>query len=157
MSTGGQADRVREGAPRNMYGARDGMLALLGLSSLDTLPLLKRIEQGFDYRSMEALQRALGIPMESVAELAQIAPRTLSRRKEQGRLMPDESDRLVRISRLFSRTLELFDGDIEAARRWFSSRLVALGGETPFYFARTETGAREVENLIGRLEHGVFS
>ena len=157
MDTDKQDDRVRDGAPRVAYGTLHGTLALLGMRPLDMLPLLKRIEQGFDYRSMEMLQQALGIPMESVAELAQIAPRTLSRRKEQGRLMPDESDRLVRISRLFSRTLELFDGDIDSARRWFSTRTVALGGETPFSFARTETGAREVENLIGRLEHGVFS
>ena len=33
----------------------------------------------------------------------------------------------------------------------------ALGGATPLDFAKTEPGAREVENVLGRLEHGVFS
>jgi uncharacterized protein (DUF2384 family) len=33
----------------------------------------------------------------------------------------------------------------------------ALGGRSPLDFAQTEPGAREVENVIGRLEHGVFS
>jgi uncharacterized protein (DUF2384 family) len=32
-----------------------------------------------------------------------------------------------------------------------------LGDVAPLEMAATETGAREVENLIGRLEHGVFS
>lgn len=157
MGNARQADHVREGAPRIGYGAAHGYLGLLGLKPLDTLPLLKRVEEGFDYRALEHLQRALGLPMETVAELAHIAPRTLSRRKEQGRLMPDESDRLVRISRLFSRTLDLFEGDEAAARHWFTTETMALGGEAPFDLARTETGAREVENVIGRLEHGVFS
>jgi putative toxin-antitoxin system antitoxin component (TIGR02293 family) len=124
---------------------------------MDVLPLLRRVEEGFDFRSLESLQRALGLPMETVAELANIAPRTLSRRKEQGRLMPDESDRLVRVSRLFSKAIDLFEGDEAAARQWFTSGAVALGGQAPVTFARTETGSREVEDLLGRLEHGVYS
>jgi putative toxin-antitoxin system antitoxin component (TIGR02293 family) len=153
----GQHDHVREGVPQAPYGVENNYLSLLGMRALDTLPLLRRVEDGFDFVALENLQRALGLPMESVADLANISPRTLSRRREQGRLMPDESDRLVRLSRLFSQTLDLFDGDADAARRWFTSGARALGGESPLAFARTETGAREVEHLIGRLEHGVFS
>jgi uncharacterized protein (DUF2384 family) len=33
----------------------------------------------------------------------------------------------------------------------------ALGGVSPFEMAKTEVGALEVENLITRIEHGVFS
>lgn len=152
-----RVDRVREGGPKVAYGAQQRYLSLLGMGPLDTLPLLRRVEEGFEFRSLETLQRALGLPMESVAELANIAPRTLSRRKEAGRLMPDESDRLVRVSRLFSKAIDLFEGDEDAARHWFTTGAVALGGQSPLAFARTETGSREVENLIGRLEHGVFS
>ena len=50
----------------------------------------------------------------------------------------------------------LFEGDIAAARKWLQMPQRGLGGETPLDFASTEVGAREVENLIGRLEHGVF-
>jgi len=35
--------------------------------------------------------------------------------------------------------------------------VLALGGVIPFELARTEVGAREVEMLIGRIEHGVIS
>ena len=49
-------------------------------------------------------------------------------------------------------------GDIQnPARRWLSSPQRALGGSTPLSLARTEVGAGLVEDLIGRLEHGVFS
>lgn len=132
-------------------------LALLGIEPLDTTRLLRQIEEGFTFRALEHLQHNLAMPMERVAELVQIKPRTLSRRREQGRLLPDESDHLVRLSRVFGRALELFDDDAEAARRWLSIPQAALGGAVPLAVAKTDTGSREVEDLIGRLEHGVFS
>ncbi len=92
-----------------------------------------------------------------LGELVQIAPRTLSRRKEEGRLQPDESDRLLRVSRLVGRALELFEGDLETARKWLSTPLRSLRGKAPLELVKTEVGAQEVEALIGRLEHGIIS
>jgi putative toxin-antitoxin system antitoxin component (TIGR02293 family) len=43
------------------------------------------------------------------------------------------------------------------ARRWVNSPQVGLGGAIPLDFAETEVGAREVEDLLGRIEHGVYS
>ena len=61
------------------------------------------------------------------------------------------------MSRVFARAIELFEGDDRAARRWLSAPQRALGGAVPLTLAKTEVGAREVERLVGRLEHGVFS
>jgi putative toxin-antitoxin system antitoxin component (TIGR02293 family) len=47
--------------------------------------------------------------------------------------------------------------DVAGAISWLAAPKKALGHETPLAYSRTELGAREVENLIGRLEHGVFS
>jgi putative toxin-antitoxin system antitoxin component (TIGR02293 family) len=58
---------------------------------------------------------------------------------------------------MFERAVELFEGDVAGAVRWLASAKRALGGQAPLTYSRTEVGAREVENLIGRLEHGVFS
>lgn len=63
----------------------------------------------------------------------------------------------MRICMLFDRTLEMVGGDQETARAWFKHPKRALGGKTPLEFADTELGAREVEDLLGRLKHGVFS
>ena len=59
--------------------------------------------------------------------------------------------------RVSDKALKLFEGDAWAAERWLSSPKVALDGAVPYELVRTEAGAREVEALIGRLEHGVFS
>lgn len=92
-----------------------------------------------------------------LATMIGIPERTLARRKTAGRLAPGESERLLRIANLFERCVELFDGDVAAAVNWLTTPNQALHQEAPLTAARTEFGAREVEDLIGRLEHGVFS
>ena len=132
-------------------------VVFLGLRSFDTPGLLKRLEVGLSYAAFERFQRNMDLSMRELAELVQISLRTLSRRKEKGRLEPDESDRLVRLSRIFGKTLELFEGDYTAARAWLSRKQIGLGEAMPLDLVKSEVGAREVEALIGRLEHGVFS
>jgi putative toxin-antitoxin system antitoxin component (TIGR02293 family) len=132
-------------------------VTLLGLEPSDTIHLIRQVERGLPFRVVERLRRNMALTSEEFAELIQVRPRTLSRRKEEGRLQPDESDRALRASRLFGSALELFEGDAAAARTWLSTAQPALGGAVPLTVAKTELGAREVEQLIGRLEHGVFS
>ena len=79
----------------------------------------------------------------------QITPRTMARRRTEGRLTRDESDRVVRAARVFGKALALFEADVEATRHWFASPAPALADRTPQDVATTEVGAREVEALIG--------
>ena len=46
---------------------------------------------------------------------------------------------------------------LENARKWLFSPQVGLGGAVPLEYAETEVGAREVENLLGRIEYGVYA
>lgn len=130
---------------------------LLGIKTADNLKLAKKVEAGFSFDALERLGKTTGLPLETLRVAVRITPRTLTRRRKEKKLSPEESDRLVSVSRLLAQTFELFEGDSEAGLRWFQSPNRALGGLSPIEAAATETGAREVENLIGRLEHGVFT
>lgn len=132
-------------------------VVLLGLETFDFPGLLRAIEVGLPWKSLERFVRNTRLTIEQVAELISLPPRTLARRKASGRLASDESDRLVRAARIYGRALDLFDGDAEAATEWLTDKNRALGGVAPIHFARTEVGAEEVDHLIGRIEHGVFS
>jgi putative toxin-antitoxin system antitoxin component (TIGR02293 family) len=143
-------------APATASGQHE-YLSLLGLRSFDTASLLKRLDEGLSYAAFERLKNRLNVTSRELSDAALITHRTLARRKKAGRFGPDESDRLVRLSRVFARAIELFEGDVEGARSWLMRPVLALGGAVPFEMARTEVGAREVENLIGRIEHGVIS
>jgi putative toxin-antitoxin system antitoxin component (TIGR02293 family) len=98
-----------------------------------------------------------GLSLALLASVIGIPDRTLARRRAAGKLEPDESERLLRVANLFEKCVDLFEGDVKAAVNWLTSAKKALNGQTPLLYARTELGAREVEDLIGRLDHGIFS
>jgi putative toxin-antitoxin system antitoxin component (TIGR02293 family) len=131
--------------------------ASLGLGASDTRDLMRQIERGFSFESLLRLEVNSGISLALLASVIGIPERTLARRKAVGKLEPDESERLLRVSNLFEKSVELFEGDVTAAVNWLTSPKKALNRQTPLLYARTELGAREVEDLIGRLDHGIFS
>ncbi|HBZ70018.1 MAG TPA: hypothetical protein DEP35_09900 [Deltaproteobacteria bacterium] len=142
--------------PRALSSA-PGALALLGLPASSTSNLVAEVERGLPFSSLERFKQHTALPWEAICALVQLPMRTLTRRRAAGRLDSAESDRLVRAARLYHQMLQLFEGDEEDARAWLTRPQRGLGGATPLEFARTETGAREVEQLLGRLEHGVVA
>jgi putative toxin-antitoxin system antitoxin component (TIGR02293 family) len=136
----------------------DGRGGSIGLKGGDgVLHVIETIKGGLPYKSIDTFHKSTGLPVQAIAEAVQIPPRTLIRRKAQGKLQPDESERLLRISTVFEKAVELFEGDRPAAMQWLRTPQPALGNATPFEFSKTEIGAREVEDVIGRLEHGVYT
>lgn len=106
--------------------------------------------------ALDAFERNVGLPVAQVTGILRIPSRTWTRRREQGRLSRDESDRLLRLARLFGSAIGLFDGDVAAARQWLSKPRRALGGAVPLDLAGTDIGTEAVERLIRQIEHGVF-
>ena len=118
--------------------------------------LIRQIQKGLRFSELETLQSSIDLPFEQLAAKLAISRSTLQRRKAAGRLSPDESDKVVRYSRLVRQATDFF-GDIEKARAWLKHPQYGLGGAVPLDYARTETGAREVEDLLGRMKYGVYS
>ena len=114
------------------------------------------IQNGLPVAELDALQASLDLPMETLATKLGISKATLHRRKTEGRLDPAESDRVVRYARLMGQAVTVF-GSEAPAREWFNTPQFGLGGALPLDYAETEVGAREVENLLGRIEYGVYS
>ena len=63
---------------------------------------------------------------------------------------------MVRYQRLLKKAEDVF-GDATCVREWLTHKQTGLGGAVPLDFAKSEIGAREVENLLGRIEYGVYS
>jgi putative toxin-antitoxin system antitoxin component (TIGR02293 family) len=96
-------------------------VVLLGLETFESPQLLRSVERGLSYRTFERLVDNTTIPSDDALVLVGIPQRTLTRRKHEGRFHQDESDRLVRASRIFGRALSLFEGDRNAARHGYRS------------------------------------
>src|SRR5438477_2990727 len=115
-----------------------------------------RIQAGLSFRAVRNLQTALGLPLEKIAAFLGMSRATLHRRRAQGKIARNESEKLVRYQRLVKKAEDVF-GHPAAAREWLTHPQPGLGNAKPVEFARTEIGAREVENLLGRIEYGVYS
>src|SRR5438045_9397539 len=111
--------------------------------------LIRRIQKGLPFSDLKVLQDSIDMPFEQLAAKLCISRSTLQRRKTAGRLSPDESDKVVRFSRLLRDATTVF-GDAEKARAWLKHPQVGLGGAIPLDYASTETCSREAEALLGR-------
>jgi putative toxin-antitoxin system antitoxin component (TIGR02293 family) len=118
--------------------------------------LIEALRAGLTVQELRVMQVVLDVPREKLAPMLGISKATLHRRMAGGRLGPAESDRVVRYARLMGRAVEVMESE-ENARRWLGSPQFGLGGGVPLEHAETEVGAREVEDLLGRIEHGVYS
>ena len=119
-----------------------------------TWELIDAIKEGLPFDRFEALRKSMGASTEELRGLLGIPSSTLSRRRKDQRLHRNESERLIRNARVLEHAARAF-GSLEEARAWLREPQYVFGGRTPFEVADTEPGAREVERLLGRIEHGV--
>ena len=101
------------------------------------------------------LREALDLNDAELAAHLQIPRRTLTRRLRAKAFNPQESDRLARVAAVFTKAPRLFGP--EKVREWMKSPLEALGGETPLRRCDTTLGTSEVEDVLGRIDYGVYS
>src|SRR6266487_1007618 len=118
--------------------------------------LIEVLRVGLPVQELNDLQASLEVPMDKLFPMLGISKATLHRRKAEGRLDQAESDRVVRYARLMGKAVEVLESE-ENARQWLAAPQVGLGGAVPLEYAETEVGAREVEDLLGRIEYGVYS
>ena len=109
------------------------------------------VRDGLPTGAFDTLRSFLGVPATDLARVLSIAPRTLSRRHQAGRLTPAESDRLLRLARLAEMAAVAFGGE-EPGAAWLREPKRLLGGESPLDRADTDPGAREVEDMLYAVE-----
>lgn len=118
--------------------------------------LREAIREGFRPAVVEELMRASGLTLKELANALDLSPRSLQRHRGSGRLARYESDRLYRLARIVAIANEYL-GDRELALRWLKRPNRALGGIAPVAAIDTELGARQVENILGRIAYGGIS
>ena len=116
-----------------------------------------QIRAGLPAASALAFKEALGLTNEQLASVLGVSLRTVARLDPRtSHLDPVSGDRLVRSARLYVIAAEVLE-DAPAAAQWLRSPQRALGGAIPLELAQADVGARAVEALLGRMEHGVFT
>ena len=118
-------------------------------------PTLAEIRAGLPASFLDRLKETLDVTEAELARVVGIPRQTLVRRRLRGFLRRDEGDRTATVARVFDMALSYFDGNRKHALEWLKHPNPALAGETPLGRADTATGAEDVIDLIGRLQHGI--
>lgn len=113
------------------------------------------VRKGMPFAAFRKATSALDLSLRDVEKALGLSSRSLLRRKS-GRLSAVESERILRLVRVVARAEHVL-GDRAAALDWLSSSNRALGGDEPVSLLDTELGAKRVLDVLGRIEHGVYS
>jgi putative toxin-antitoxin system antitoxin component (TIGR02293 family) len=113
--------------------------------------------EGLPVKALPALAQELAIELKALAKVVGISDRTLSRRLASGaRLSAEESDRTMRVARVFAQAKDTF-GTAQKASHWLQSPNRALGGDVPLELLDTDAGAQSVQTILLRIDYGVYS
>jgi putative toxin-antitoxin system antitoxin component (TIGR02293 family) len=116
--------------------------------------LAERVRKGLPFAALSAVMEQYGIARDVLCDLLHLSPRNFLRRKDQKRLSPDESDRLYRLARVLAHANRVFEDPDESAD-WIQTPNVSLGKQQPLTLLDTDIGVQQVDQVLGRIEHGI--
>ena len=132
-------------------------LSTMASHSYTLLDVHKDIQQGYKYSCAQAVADRLELNDQELADALGVSLRTLQRIPDKDSLMsPQMSDRLFRLASIVALAEYVLE-DVAVAHQWLRESQRGLGGHQPLAIIGSQAGYREVESLLGRIEHGVYS
>lgn len=131
------------------------MEAVQSFFRMNPKSLIEACKAGVETQAFDEIASLLQLPDVRLADILHLPKSTLTRRKREGRLNFEESERLLRIVRIYKLATDVL-GSEENASEWLNTASKDFYGQTPVGYADTEIGAREVEAVLDRIADGVI-
>ncbi len=125
-------------------------------NKLTGMEKMELVEDGITKQSLEALKQQMGFDYDQLAQVLNVARATLINKKTFEKFNTDLSDKIMNLADIISYGFEVFE-DHERFKTWLQSPVRALGGKKPFDLLHTSFGRNEIRDLLGRIDHGVYS
>lgn len=125
-------------------------------TSLSPLQLIDRSRQGLVGSEADRIARLLGVSDKEMAPLLNQSVATFHRQAKTGRLDAATSERLLLLGQLANYGATVFQ-DQDKFTRWLRRPLRLLGDRAPLELMDSPTGVQLVEDILGRIDYGVFS
>lgn len=124
------------------------------LSGFDLIALS---DEGITRKAIESLAQRIGVSQKTFAEsILNISVKTIERKKPTDRLDKKISSHVIEIAKVIQHAGEVFE-DKEKLTRWLAKPNRALNGKKPVDLLDTLTGLQMVNDILGRIEEGVYS
>ena len=123
------------------------------MTSIEKMDL---VEEGISKKALENLKNNAELDYDQLAEMLNVARATLINKKGNAKFNHDVSDKILGLADIYSYGYEVFE-DRDRFNEWIFRKNQALGNQTPFDLLHNSFGREEVKNLIGRIDHGIYS
>ena len=119
--------------------------------------LLDFVKAGIPKSSIVTLADRAGLSKKFLAEdVFQISVKTLERKSAKAKMDFRISSHAIEIARVLEHALEVF-GNIERVQKWINRENHALNNKKPVTLFNTLTGLNMVNDVLGRIEEGVYT
>lgn len=153
----GSPGRGKLTAVRAEYAARgEVILADRPEFALTPFEKMQIVEEGISKKALEKLKEKSGLDYDQLSRLLNVSRTTLIALKGKAKFNTDISDKILGLADIYSYGYEVFE-DHSRFNEWIFRPNGALGGQSPFELLRNSFGREEVKNLIGRIDHGIYS
>jgi len=140
-----------------------GLIGLLGGEGCVSRPIESEFDlillsnEGITKQSLETLINYLGISKKAFSEnILDASVKTLERKKSTDKLGKHTSSLAIEIAKVVEHAMDVFENE-EKVKGWLNSPVRALNYAKPIDLFYLPTGLKMVDNILGRIEHGVYS
>jgi putative toxin-antitoxin system antitoxin component (TIGR02293 family) len=123
--------------------------------AIDPLLLVQEARKGISKSYLLKISEALSLTLIELSNILHISIRSIQRYAANKKMDIDVSAKALQLENLRRRGVTIF-GDNQAFNNWLRSPIMALDNNTPLAYLDTPFGFDMVEQLLGRIEHGIY-
>lgn len=133
-----------------------GGVAVLGHALSNQMDYYTLAQEGLPKEALLHLMAHLNLSVRATATLLNITQRTIQRKQDHDLLDASTSEQLIQIAEVYARGIGVFGSSLHF-QTWMNLENKALGGKKPLELLRSRYGAQMILEVIGRIEHGIYS
>jgi len=120
------------------------------------LRVIRHAREGIKIGYLLQLSDLMGLTQIEICKILHISLRTLQRYDNDFVLDSDASSKVIQVGMLQRKGLDVF-GDAKDFNYWLKAPMSSLEGKTPLDYLDTPFGFQLVNQILGRIEHGIFA
>lgn len=140
------------------YGSQNSLQSILNLTInlQNEMDLVNLTRAGIFKKAVTNMAARFGITQEKICDLLHISTRNFQRIKEDTHLDVYTSEQVIEMAHVYTKANKIFLTE-EAVKQWFQTSNYALGNQKPLDLLDTSFGVKMVNDVLGRIEYGVYS
>lgn len=126
------------------------------ISDSSNFDKISTVKAGVSKEVLTQFKQLIALDYEHLSSILGTTKTTIHKKQGADKFSASISEKFVSLVDLYTYGYEVFE-DEQKFNKWIQTKNRALGDKIPLDLLDTIFGINEVKNIIGRIEHGIFS